>query len=210
MKQKNFIYKKWKVTVKIIPLFKYLVLLDFNSEKYAKPNDMNFLPKDLEQNNFFNVNENKPTSCDSNNIFEENSKENLFENEKSIEIINYDDEFNKYNSNEILEIKSNKIHFGSIIIKKLYNAKKEYLFKKMFTLITKILIEKFNKKEKILKKVKLISEYKYDNYKIYLNKKIKELLSKNEKNKKKINLLETEPKFKEILNMKLNDFINKK
>ena len=28
--------------------------LDFNSEKYAKPNDMNFLPKDLEQNNFFN------------------------------------------------------------------------------------------------------------------------------------------------------------
>ena len=108
-----------------------------------------------------------------------------------------------------MEIKSNKIHFGSII-KKLYNAKKEYLFKKMFTLITKILIEKFNKEEKILKKVKLISEYKYDNYKIYLNKKIKELLSKNEKNKKKINLLETEPKFKEILNMKLNDFINKK
>jgi len=184
--------------------------LDFNSEKYAKPNDMNFLPKDLEQNNFFNDNENKPTSCDSNNIFEENSKENLFENEKSIEIINYDDEFNKYNSNEILEIKSNKIHFGSIIIKKLYNAKKEYLFKKMFTLITKILIEKFNKEEKILKKVKLISEYNYDNYKIYLNKKIKELLSKNEKNKKKINLLETEPKFNEILNMKLNDFINKK
>jgi hypothetical protein len=183
--------------------------LDFNSEKYAKPNDMNFLPKDLEQNNFFNDNENKPTSCDSNNIFEENSKENLFENEKSIEIINYDDEFNKYNSNEILEIKSNKIHFGSIIIKKLYNAKKEYLFKKMFTLITKILIEKFNKEEKILKKVKLISEYNYDNYKIYLNKKIKELLSKNEKNKKKINLLETEPKFKEILNMKLNDLINK-
>ena len=89
-----------------------------------------------------------------------------------------------------MEIKSNKIHFGSIIIKKLYNAKKEYLFKKMFTLITKILIEKFNKEEKILKKVKLISEYK--------------------KNKKNINLLETEPKFKEILNMKLNDFINKK
>ena len=58
--------------------------LDFNSEKYSNPNDMNFLPKDLVQNNFFNDNENKPTSCDSNNIFEENSKENLFENEKSI------------------------------------------------------------------------------------------------------------------------------
>ena len=183
--------------------------LDFNSEKYSNPNDMNFLPKDLVQNNFFNDNENKPTSCDSNNIFEENSKENLFENEKSIEIINYDDEFNKYNSNEILEIKSNEIHFGSIIIKKLYKAKKEYLFKKMFTLITKILIEKFNKEEKILKKVKLISEYKYDNYKICLNKKIKELLSKNEKNVKKINLLEKlkEQNFNKILNMKLNDFI---
>ena len=182
---------------------------NFNSEKYSNPNDMNFLPKDLVQNNFFNDNENKPTSCDSNNIFEENSKENLFENEKSIEIINYDDEFNKYNSNEILEIKSNEIHFGSIIIKKLYKAKKEYLFKKMFTLITKILIEKFNKEEKILKKVKLISEYKYDNYKICLNKKIKELLSKNEKNVKKINLLEKnkEQNFNEILNMKLNDFI---
>ena len=108
-----------------------------------------------------------------------------------------------------MEIKSNKIHFGSIIIKKLYNAKKEYLFKKMFTLITKILFEKFNKEEKILKKVKLISEYKYDNYKICLNKKIKELLSKNEKNVKKINLLEKnkEQNFNEILNMKLNDFI---
>ena len=186
--------------------------LDFNSEKYSNPNDMNFLPKDLVQNNFFNDNENKPTSCDSNNIFEENSKENLFENEKSIEIINYDDEFNKYNSNEILEIKSNEIHFGSIIIKKLYKAKKEYLFKKMFTLITKILIEKFNKEEKILKKVKLISEYKYDNYKICLNKKIKELLSKNEKNEKNINLVENnEQNLNEeilnILNMKLNEFI---
>ena len=29
--------------------------LDFNSEKYAKPNDMNFLPKDLEQNNFLMI-----------------------------------------------------------------------------------------------------------------------------------------------------------
>ncbi len=180
--------------------------LDFNSENFAKPNDMNFFPKDLDQNNFFDK-ENKPTSCDSNNNFEEDSKENLFKNEASIEIIDYNDEFNKYNSNEVLEKKSNKICFSTIIINKKYKAKKEYLFKKMFTLITKILIDEFNKEEKILKKVKLISEYKYDNYKICLNKKIKELFSKNEKNEKKINSLDKKQNFNEILNMKLNDFI---
>ena len=173
---------------------------DFNNEK----NTTSY----LDSNYFFNDynNESKPTNDET--ILSEQNKINLFENEKKIEIFSDFDEFNPY---ENLEKKPNKIHFevNNVNIK-LYNAKKEYLFKKMFTLITKILIEKFNKEEKILKKVKLISEYKYDNYKIYLNKKIKELLSKNEKNKKNINLLETEPKFKEILNMKLNDFINKK
>ena len=48
---------------------------------------MNFLPKDLVQNNFFNDNENKPTSCDSNNIFEENSKENLFEMKNQLKLL---------------------------------------------------------------------------------------------------------------------------
>ena len=177
---------------------------DFNKEKNTTSDQFLLFSKYLNPNDSFNDynNDGKPTNYDT--IFSEQNKTNLFENEKSQtnEIYYNLDEF-KQN----LEKKSNKIHFGvnndNI---KFYNAKKEYLFKKMFTIITKILMKKLNKKEKIFKKVKLISEYNYNNYKICLNKKIKELLSKNEKN---INLLEEkiEQNLNEILNMKLNEFI---
>ena len=182
---------------------------DFNNEKNTNSDEFSLFSKYLDPNYFFNDynNENKPTNdetiCDQNKI-------NLFENEKTIEIFSDFDEFNLY---ENLEKKPNKIHFGVNNVNiKLYNAKKEYLFKKMFTIITKILMKKLNKKEKIFKKVKLISEYNYNNYKICLNKKIKELLSKNEKNEKNINLVENneqnlDEEILNILNMKLNEFI---
>jgi hypothetical protein len=179
-------------------------LKDFNNEK----NTISY----LDSNYFFNDynNESKPTN-DETNLSEQN-KINLFENEKKIEIFSDFDEFNPY---ENLEKKPNKIHFEvNNVNNKLYNAKKEYLFKKMFTITTEILIKEINEKliNKKLKKVKLISEYNYNNYKICLNKKIKELLSKNEKNEKNINLVENnEQNLNEeilnILNMKLNEFI---
>ena len=176
---------------------------DFNNEK----NTTSY----LDSNYFFNDynNESKPTN-DETNLSDQN-KINLFENEKKIEIFSDFDEFNPY---ENLEKKPNKIHFGVNNVNIKYNAKKEYLFKKMFTITTEILIKEINEKliNKKLKKVKLISEYNYNNYKICLNKKIKELLSKNEKNEKNINLLENnEQNLNEeilnILNMKLNEFI---
>ena len=177
---------------------------DFNDEKYTTSNQFLLFSKYLDPICSFNDFNYERTNFETN---PSQKNTNLFENEKlqTKEIFYNNDEFIKCYLYENLEKKSNKIHFGTNI-KKLYKAKKEYLFKKMFTLITEILIEKLNKK---LKKVKLISEYNYDNYKICLNKKIKELLSKNEKNVKKINLLEKnkEQNFNEILNMKLNDFI---
>ena len=177
---------------------------DFNDEKYTTSNQFLLFSKYLDPICSFNDFNYERTNFETN---PSQKNTNLFENEKlqTKEIFYNNDEFIKCYLYENLEKESNKIHFGTNI-KKLYIAKKEYLFKKMFTLITEILIEKLNKK---LKKVKLISEYNYDNYKICLNKKIKELLSKNEKNVKKINLLEKnkEQNFNEILNMKLNDFI---
>ncbi len=178
---------------------------DFNDEKYTTSNQFLLFSKYLDPICSFNDFNYERTNFETN---PSQKNTNLFENEKlqTKEIFYNNDEFNKCYLNENLEKKSNKIHFRTNTTKKSYKAKKEYLFKKMFTLITEILIEKLNKK---LKKVKLISEYNYDNYKICLNKKIKELLSKNEKNVKKINLLEKnkEQNFNEILNMKLNDFI---
>ena len=89
-------------------------------------------------------------------------------------------------------------------------ARKEYLFKKMFTITTEILIKEINEKliNKKLKKVKLISEYNYNNYQICLEKTIRELLSKNEKIEKKISLHENPKKnLNKILEMNLKEFI---
>ena len=178
---------------------------DFNKEKNTTFDQFSLFSY-LHLNDSFNDynNENKPTNdetiCDQNKI-------NLFENEKNIEIFSDFDEFNLY---ENLEKKPNKIHFGVNNVNIKYNAKKEYLFKKMFTITTEILIKEINEKliNKKLKKVKLISEYNYNNYQICLEKTIRELLSKNEKIEKKISLHEkNEQNLNKILEMNLKEFI---
>ena len=148
-------------------------------------------PSDLKKSE---ENENQ-SNCDKN--LSDNNKINLNENEKSQSCDN--DEFN---SHENLEKKSNENNQceSIIIFHKLRKSKKEYLFKKMFTITTEILKEKLN----IKKKVKLISKYNYNDYKNYLETKIEDFFfSENEKNEKKINLQENE----DILNMELKDFI---
>ena len=217
-----------------------------NSDEQSQPFKVLYYEEEIKKHNP-NVNFNKINNEQDENYNQESEKKNEKINNSNIQInINIDKNYIYNNNNENFNLKTessiiektfneqkNNSNLKFYPLKKsedndnqsnhnneeknenIFLAKKEYLFKKMFTLITEILIEKLNKK---LKKVKLISEYNYDNYKSCLNKKIKELLitkgknekiEKNENIEKKINLLETEQNFKEILNMELNDFINK-
>ena len=135
-------------------------------------------------------------------IYSNDQKNNNIDDEKIL----YENDFSQ--SNNIISDENLNQNIIKLIAKK-KPARKDYLIKKMLSIISKYLIKKLKEKKNKFKKINLKSELNYEKLKICLNKKIKELLRKNETNEEIINLYENIENLNEILNMELIYFIIK-
>lgn len=156
-------------------------------------------------------------------LFYENHS--LYENENSKEklnVIDYNKELKKNNCcinfrkkfyendelyNNICDENLNKNYLIKLFVKK-KPARKDYLIKKMLSIISKFLIKKLKEKNNKFKKINLKTELNYEKLKICLNIKIEKLLKKNDSNEELIKLYENNENLNEILNIKLIEFIN--
>ena len=149
-------------------------------------------------------------------LFYENNSLNANDNSKEdINIIDYNKELKKnnfrkkfYENDEQYNIINDQNKNQNYEIVKKKPARKDYLIKKMLSIISKFLIKKLKEINNKFKKINLKTELNYEKLKICLNKKIKELLKKNDTNDNLINLNENNKNLNEILNLKLIEFIN--
>jgi len=192
---------------------------DFLNESFdLKTNEQNINNENY-LTNYSTINEEKNEKENLKKILEHFQYDNKLyntsdENSENIEIIYpneqinnnsfYNDEiiFDKNDFQSNINVENSNENIIKLIVKKT-SARKDYLIKKMLSIISKYLIKKLKEKKSKFKKINLKSELKYEKLKICLNKKIKELLLKNEKNEEIINL----NKNNEILEMKFKDFI---
>ena len=163
------------------------------------------------------INENETTKFSTLLIEENNEKENIkniFDHLIFINQLNYsfDDSSQKIEIINLKEQINNNINEENLnqnyeIVKK-KPARKDYLIKKMLSIISKFLIKKLKEINNKFKKINLKTELNYEKLKICLNKKIEKLLKKNDTNDNLINLNENNKNLNEILNLKLIEFIN--
>ena len=121
-------------------------------------------------------------------IFINQLNDSFDDSSQKIEIINLNEQINN-------NINDENLNQNYEIVKK-KPARKDYLIKKMLSIISKYLIKKLKEINNKFKKINLKTELNYEKLKICLNKKIKELLLKNDTNEKLINSNENNFEFK--------------
>jgi hypothetical protein len=146
-------------------------------------------------------NENEETSANSNNKKEKLNNKPLTNNiAKDVNI----NETEEKTVEKTVNTNENKV-----IYLRIKNGRLEYLFKKMLTIISKILIKTLNENNSnSFKRINLKLKITYEELKFYLGANIEELLKKNDKN---ISLIESKEQLpdecKNILDMNFHNFI---